>query len=69
MYLRSYILNKGEEFDEQSFYIHFGFKTREFAENILKEAVKASFDETDNSDLKDFLYSKYIKSKFMVRVS
>ncbi|CAO3646249.1 unnamed protein product [Mucor hiemalis] len=30
---------------------------------MLKDAVKGLFEETDNSDSKDFLYSKYVHNK------
>lgn len=61
---KAYILEQGKDFDTQSFYIHFGFKTRAFAENELKIAVMSVYVEVEDQELKDFLYEEYICNDF-----
>ncbi|CAO3689425.1 unnamed protein product [Rhizopus stolonifer] len=66
MYIKqSYVLSQAEEFDPQSFYIHFGFKTRSFAQDELKIAVESAYNETQDEQLKIFLYEEYIGNDFL----
>lgn len=60
-------MNQAEEFDPQSFYIHFGFKTRSFTQDELKVAVTSAYNEIQDEQLKSFLYEEYIRTDFLVR--
>jgi hypothetical protein len=64
---KQYVLSQGEEFDPQSFYTQFGFKTRLFAEDELKIAVRAVYNETEDEQLKSYLFEEYIRNDFVVR--
>lgn len=63
---KNYVLSQGVDFDPQTFYIEYGFKTRQFAESELKKAVKQAYEETIDTKLKDFLLKEYISSDFKV---
>lgn len=44
----------------------FGFKTREFANHELKEAVHRAYEETDNEAIKKYFHDEFLRNDFKV---
>jgi cupin superfamily acireductone dioxygenase involved in methionine salvage len=63
---KQYVIDQGEDFDPQSFYIEFGFKTRDFAEEELKRAVNAAYRETNDELVKSYLHGEFLHNDFQV---